>query len=91
MEPISTDYRGWKVYELPPNGQGIGTLEMLNIMERCRSRSTAQTSADALHGKIEAQKLAYADLQRYMGDPRFANVPVSGLISKEYAPNSAAS
>ena len=85
VEPISTDYRGWTVYELPPNGQGMGTLEMLNIMERFPLGSYGPLSADAFHIKMEAQKLAYADLQRYLADPRFAKVPVAGIVSKKYA------
>ncbi len=85
VEPISTDYRGWKVYELPPNGQGMATLEMLNIMERFPLAADGAMSADAFHIKIEAQKLAYADLQRYLADPRFAKVPVAGILSKKYA------
>ncbi len=85
VEPISTDYRGWKVYELPPNGQGVGTLEMLNIIERFPLAQYGSQSADALHVKIEAQKLATQDLKRWIGDPRFGKVPVEGLLSKEYA------
>jgi gamma-glutamyltranspeptidase/glutathione hydrolase len=90
VEPISTDYRGWKVYELPPNGQGMATLEMLNIMERFPLASYGALSPDALHIKMEAQKLAYADLQRYLADPRFAQVPVEGILSKRYAGGRAA-
>jgi gamma-glutamyltranspeptidase/glutathione hydrolase len=85
VEPVSTDYRGWKVYELPPNGQGMATLEMLNIMERFSLASFAPLSADAFHIKMEAQKLAYADLHRYLADPRFAQVPLAGILSKKYA------
>jgi gamma-glutamyltranspeptidase / glutathione hydrolase len=85
VEPISTDYRGWKVYELPPNGQGMATLEMLNMMERFPLSSYGPLSADAFHIKMEAQKLAYADLQRYLADPRYAQVPVAGIVSKRYA------
>ena len=85
VEPISSTYRGWKVFELPPNGQGIGTLEMLNIMENFPISDAGQTSADALHWKIEAQKLATQDLKRYVGDPKFSQIPVSGLLSKDYA------
>ena len=90
VEPISTDYRGWKVYELPPNGQGMATLEMLNMMERFPLASYGPLSADAFHIKMEAQKLAYADLQRYLADPRVAAVPVAGIISKKYAKERAA-
>jgi gamma-glutamyltranspeptidase / glutathione hydrolase len=85
VEPISTTYRGWKVYELPPNGQGMAALEMLNIMEQFDPAKAGPLSAEELHKRIEAMKLAYADLARYNADPRFAKVPVAGLISKEYA------
>src|SRR4249919_4320347 len=71
VEPISTSYRGWKVYELPPNVQGMAALEMLKIMEQGPLADYSPQGADALHWKIEAQKLAYADLQRYLADPRF--------------------
>jgi gamma-glutamyltranspeptidase/glutathione hydrolase len=85
VEPISTDYRGWKVYELPPNGQGIAALAMLNIMETFPLFQYQPPSAEALHVKIEAQKLAYSDLLRYIADPRFAKAPVEGMLSKDYA------
>jgi len=85
VQPISTDYRGWKVYELPPNGQGMATLEMLNIMEQFPLAEYPHSGVESLHWKIEAQKLAYMDLQRYLGDPRFGEVPVPGLISKAFA------
>jgi len=85
VDPISTTYRGWTVYELPPNGQGMAALEMLNIMETAPASAEGSSSVGALHLKIEAMKLAYADLRRYNADPRFAKVPVRGLLSKEYA------
>jgi gamma-glutamyltranspeptidase/glutathione hydrolase len=85
VEPISTDYRGWRVYELPPNSQGLAALSMLNIMERFPISSHEPNSADALHLKIEAQKLAYADLNRYVGDPRSSKIPTAALIAKPYA------
>jgi len=85
VEPISTTYRGWTVYELPPNGQGMAALEMLNIMEAIPARADGPLSVAELHKKIEAMKLAYADLYRYNADPRFAKVPVKGLLSKDYA------
>ena len=85
VEPISTEYRGWKIYELPPNGQGIAALEMLNLMEQFPLGTYDAMSAAAFHLKIEAQKLAYTDLARYLGDPRFGPVPVAGLLSKAYA------
>ena len=85
VEPISTTYRGWTVYELPPNGQGMAALEMLNIMETSQPSPDGPLSVAELHKKIEAMKLAYADLERYNADPRFAKVPVKGLLSKDYA------
>ena len=85
VDPIATEYRGWKVYELPPNGQGIAALTMLNLMERFPLPGYKPMSADAFHVKIEAQKLAYQDLHRYVADPRYAKVPVAGLLSKDYA------
>jgi len=90
VEPISTTYRGWKVYELPPNGQGIGTLEMLNILENFPIGKYPQDSVQALHLKIEAQKLANQDVRRWVGDPRVASVPIEGLLSKSYAKERAA-
>ncbi len=90
VDPISTTYRGWKVYELPPNGQGMAALEMLNIFEKFPLPEWGFFSVDALHVKMEAQRLAFADLRRYLADPRFARVPVEGLISKEYAARRAA-
>ncbi|MCU1262879.1 MAG: gamma-glutamyltransferase, partial [Bryobacterales bacterium] len=85
VEPISTTYRGWTVTELPPNGQGMAALSMLNIMERFPLAEYGHNSSRALHVMIEAKKLAYADLLRYVGDPRYAKIPVAGLISKETA------
>jgi gamma-glutamyltranspeptidase/glutathione hydrolase len=83
VEPISTSYRGWQVYELPPNGQGIAALSMLNIMENFPLKGYGHNSAAALHVMIEAKKLAYADMSRYVGDPRFGPVPVPEMLSKE--------
>jgi len=85
VEPISTTYRDWTVYELPPNGQGMAALEMLNIMETSPASPDGPLSVAELHKKIEAMKLAYADLERYNADPRFAKIPVKGMLSKEYA------
>jgi gamma-glutamyltranspeptidase / glutathione hydrolase len=90
VEPISTSYRGWTVFELPPNGQGIAALEMLNIMERFALSDMGHNSARALHIMIEAKKLAYADMLRYVGDPALASIPVAGLSSKEFARQRAA-
>src|SRR5579864_3611930 len=85
VEPISTTYRGWTVYELPPNLQGIGALEMLNLMEQFDLGKFGLNSTRALHVQIEAKKLAYADVLRYIGDPRLSKMPVSGMLSKQYA------
>jgi len=90
VEPISIDYRGWKVYELPPNVQGMAALEMLNIMSNFQPDAEGPQGTVELHKKIEAMKLAYADLYRYNADPRFAKVPVKGLLSKEYSAQRAA-
>lgn len=85
MSPISTTYRGWTVYEMPPNGQGIAALIMLNLLERAPLAEWGHNSAEALHAMIEAKKLAYADMARYVADPKFADVPVEGMLSKPYA------
>jgi gamma-glutamyltranspeptidase/glutathione hydrolase len=85
VEPVSTTYRGWTVYELPPNGQGIAALSMLNIVELFPMAQYGHNSVDALHVMIEAKKLAYADMYKYVGDPRFTPVPVKELISKDLA------
>jgi gamma-glutamyltranspeptidase / glutathione hydrolase len=85
VEPIATTYRGWTVYELPPNGQGIAALVMLNLMETFPLAKFGHNSADALHVMIEAKKLAYADLLRFVADPKFTNIPAAGILSKDYA------
>ncbi len=85
VEPVSTTYRDWTIYELPPNGQGMAALEMLNIMETSPPSADGPLSVTELHKKIEAMKLAYADLGRYNADPRFAKIPVKGILSKDYA------
>ncbi|HWC17248.1 MAG TPA: gamma-glutamyltransferase, partial [Terriglobales bacterium] len=85
VDPIWTDYRGWRVYELPPNGQGMAALSMLNMMEQSPPAPDGPQGVSELHKKIEAMQLAYADLQRYVADPKLAKVPVQGLISKQYA------
>ncbi len=90
VEPISTTYRGWQVYELPPNGQGVAALSMLNIMENFPLKDYGHNSAAALHVMIEAKKLAYADMARYVGDPRFGPVPVAEMLSKDLGKRRAA-
>ena len=90
VTPISIDYRGWRVYELPPNGQGMAALEMLNIMETSPAAPAGPFSPVEMHKRIEAMKLAYADLRRYNADPRTYDVPVAALLSKDYARKRAA-
>ena len=85
VAPIQTTYRGWTVSQIPPQGQGIAVLMMLNLMERFPLGEYGFHSPRSLHVMIEAKKLAYADLLRYIGDPRFSNVPVSELLSKKRA------
>ena len=85
VEPISTTYRDWTVYEMPPNGQGIAALEMLNIMETFPMAEYKFGSAKALHAMIEAKKLAYADMAKYVADPRGQKIPVKTMLSKEWA------
>jgi gamma-glutamyltranspeptidase/glutathione hydrolase len=85
VDPISTTYRNWTIYEMPPNSQGLAALEMLNIMETFPLGQYGFASTKALHAMIEAKKLAYADLARYIGDPRKQNLPVSTLLSKQWA------
>lgn len=85
VDPISTTYRGWTVYEIPPNTQGIAALMMLNLMEQFPMSEYGFHSAKALHTMIEAKKLAYADMLQYVGDPKFSKIPVEQLLSKDRA------
>lgn len=85
VEPISVSYRGWTIYELPPNGDGMAALEMLNIMEQSKPDPAGPYSPAELHTRIEAMKLAYADVKAYDGDPRFNKIPAEQLLSKSYA------
>ena len=85
VEPVSANYRGYDVWELPPNGQGIAALQILNILEGYDLAKLGFGSAEALHLMIEAKKLAFEDAARFYADPDFVNVPVARLISKEYA------
>ena len=82
VDPISTSYRGWTVYELPPSTQGIAALLMLNLMEGFPLADYGFHSVKSLHVMIEAKKLAYADMLRYVGDPRFVTVPVAVMLDK---------
>jgi gamma-glutamyltranspeptidase/glutathione hydrolase len=85
VEPVSTDYRGHTVWELPPPGQGIAVLQMLNILEGYDLKKMRPQSADYWHLLVEAKKLVYADRARYYADPDFARAPVDELIAKPYA------
>lgn len=90
QEPIKTTYRGWTVYELPPQGQGIAALMMLNIMERYPLGEWGFHDPRVMHVMIEAKKLAYADMLRYVGDPKYSRVPVAQMLSREHAADRAA-
>ncbi|WP_019671160.1 gamma-glutamyltransferase [Eudoraea adriatica] len=85
VEPISTNYRGYEVWELPPNGQGTAALQMLNILEGYDIASMGFGSVDYLHILTEAKKLAYEDRAKFYADPDFVNIPLTQLLSKEYA------
>ena len=85
VTPVSTNYRGWDVYELPPNGQGIAALQILNVLEGYDIAAMGFGSADYLHTFVEAKKLAFEDRAKFYADMDFVNVPVDRLISKDYA------
>ncbi len=85
VEPVRANYRGYDVWELPPNGQGIATLQILNLLEQFDIGSLGPNSAEQLHLFLEAKKLAFEDRAVYYADVDFAKVPVAELISKEYA------
>jgi gamma-glutamyltranspeptidase / glutathione hydrolase len=85
VEPVSVNYRGYHVFELPPNGQGIATLQILNILEGFDLRAMGRNSLETLHTMIEAKKIVWADRAKFYADPAFAKVPLSGLLSKGYA------
>ncbi len=85
VEPVSTNYRGYDVWELPPNTQGIAALQMLNILEGYDIKSMGFGSADYLHLFIEAKKVVFEDRARYYADPEFAKIPLKTLLSKDYA------
>ena len=85
VDPVSASYRGWDVWEIPPNGQGIAALQILNLLEHFDIASLEPNSAEHLHLFVEAKKLAFEDRAQYYADPDFADVPVDWLISKEYA------
>lgn len=85
VEPVSTNYRGYDVWELPPNGQGIAALQILNILEQFDVQAMGFGSAEYIHAFTEAKKLAFEDRAKYYADPTFNEIPVDWLISKKYA------
>ena len=85
VDPVSVNYRGYDVYELPPNSQGIAALQILNILGGYDLAKWGYNSPDALHFEIEAKKLAFEDRAKFYADPAFAKIPLRGLLSKDYA------
>ena len=85
VDPVSTNYRGYDVWELPPNGQGIAALQILNILEGFDIQKMRFGSAEYIHHFVEAKKIAYADRAKYYADPHFNKIPTKHLISKDYA------
>ena len=85
VEPVSTNYRGYDVWELPPNGQGIAALQILNLLERYNINKMGLFSSEYIHHFVEAKKLAFADRAKYYADPDFNDIDIHYLISKEYA------
>jgi gamma-glutamyltranspeptidase/glutathione hydrolase len=87
VDPVSINYRGYDVFELPPNGQGAAALQMLKIIEGFDVKSMGPGTADTLHLMIEAKRLAYEDLAKFYADPEFADIPMKALLSDGYAAN----
>jgi gamma-glutamyltranspeptidase/glutathione hydrolase len=85
VDPVSVNYRGYDVYELPPNSQGIAALQTLNLLEGYDLRAMGYNSPEALHVMVEAKKLAFEDRAKFYADPAFAKIPLTGLLSKSYA------
>jgi gamma-glutamyltranspeptidase / glutathione hydrolase len=85
VEPVSASYHGYDVFELPPNGQGIAALQMLNILEGFDLRAMGRNSPETLHTMVEAKKIAWADRAKFYADPAFSKIPLAGLLSKSYA------
>ena len=85
VDPVSTNYRGYDIFELPPNGQGIAALQILNILEGFDLKAMGRNSPETLHTMIEAKKIVWADRAKYYADPAFAKIPLTNLLSKEYA------
>jgi gamma-glutamyltranspeptidase/glutathione hydrolase len=84
VEPVSVNYRGYDLYELPPNGQGVAALQMLNMLKQVDLAQWPRGSAEVFHYMVEAKRLAFEDVARYYADPDFSDVPLSGLLAEEY-------
>jgi len=85
VEPIHTNYRGYEVYEMPPNSSGHVLLQELNIVERFDLRSMGNNTAESIHLMVEAKRLSFADREKYMADPDWVDIPLKGMLSKAYA------
>ena len=85
VEPMSTNYRGYEIYQLPPNTQGVAVLQLLNILEAYNIKDMGFASSEYIHTFVEAKKLVYEDRAQYYADPDFSNIPIDYLISQEYA------
>ena len=85
VEPMSTNYRGYEVYQLPPNTQGLAVLQLLNILEAYNIRDMGFASSEYIHTFVEAKKLVYEDRARYYADPDFSKIPIDYLNSSQYA------
>ena len=90
VEPVTTNYRGYDIWELPPNGQGVAALQILNILENFDVKKMGLFSSEYIHLFVEAKKLAFADRAKHYADPNFAKIPIKQLISKSYAKERAA-
>jgi len=90
VDPVSTNYRGYDVWELPPNGQGVAALQILNILENFDLKEIGLFSSEYIHLFTEAKKLAFADRAKHYADPAFSEIPIKQLISKDYAKERAA-
>lgn len=90
VEPVTTNYRGYDIWELPPNGQGVAALQILNILENFDVKKMGLFSSEYIHLFVEAKKLAFADRAKHYADPNFAKIPIQQLISKSYAKERAA-
>jgi len=85
VRAVSVNYRGYDIFELPPNGQGIAALQMLNILEGFDLRAMGRNSPETLHTMVEAKKIVWADRAKFYADPAFTKIPLAGLLSKGYA------